>query len=370
MSDRVRVGLVGCGAISANYLKNARNLPILEVVACADLVEDRARSRAQEFGIPRVLDVGELLRDPDVDVVLNLTVPAAHGPLALAALEAGKHVYNEKPLATSREEGARLLEAARAAGKRIGCAPDTFLGAGLQTARQVIDVGLIGQPVGFSACMLGRGPEHFHPDPAFFYQPGGGPMFDMGPYYVTALLNLLGPVRRYGGLATVAISERVVGSGPREGERILVRTPDHVCGVLEFECGAAGTLVTSFAVAHGVYERQFPITVYGTEGALKVPDPNHFDGQVQVRRVEDDEWQDVPHAFATGYGRSVGLADMAAALRSGRPHRAGAEQALAALDLMEGFLDASREGRALTPTVTYQRPAPMVAELPFGCLDE
>jgi predicted dehydrogenase len=362
--------VVGCGAISANYFKNAANLPILEMVACADLDEDRARARAEEFGVPRALPVEDLLRDEAVDIVLNLTVPQAHAPLALQALENGKHTYAEKPLAIDREEGRKVLERAREKGLRVGCAPDTFLGAGIQTARKLLDEGAIGRPVAFTAFMLGRGPEHFHPNPEFFYQPGGGPMFDMGPYYVTALLNLLGPIKRITGSASIAIPERTIGSGDRQGQQIQVNTPDHVTGTIEFESGAVGTIITSFAVTHGVYDRQFPILVYGTEGALKVPDPNGFDGPVQVRRTEDADWQEAPHAFPTGYGRSVGLADMAHALRSGRPHRAGAEQAFTVLDVMQGFLDSSREGRAYAPILPYERTAPMPADLPFGALDD
>jgi len=361
---------VGCGAISANYFKNAQNLPILEMAAVADLDMERARERAAEFGVPKVYTVEELLRDPEVEIVLNLTIPAAHGPLALQALAHGKHVYGEKPLAIHRDEGRQVLETARAAGLRVGCAPDTFLGAGIQTARKVLDEGAIGRPVAFTAFMLSRGPEHFHPNPEFFYQPGGGPMFDMGPYYVTALLNLLGPIKRLTGSASVAISERTVATGALQGQKIPVNTPDHVCGALEFENGAVGTLMTSFAITHGLHDRQFPITIYGTEGALKVPDPNTFDGPVQVRGAGDEEWRDAPHAFPTGYGRSVGLADMAHAVRSGRAHRASAEQAFTTLDVMQGFLDASAEGRAFTPAISYRRPAAMPTDLPFGVLDD
>ncbi|HTE19357.1 MAG TPA: Gfo/Idh/MocA family oxidoreductase [Armatimonadota bacterium] len=370
MGNRVKIGIIGCGAISANYLKNAQNLPILEVTACADLELERARARAEEFGVPRACTVEELLADDDVEMVLNLTIPGAHAPLVLQALEHGKHTYVEKPLSISRDEAKAVLEAAQARSLRVGCAPDTFLGAGLQTARKVLDDGLIGRPVAFTAFMLGRGPEGFHPNPEFFYQPGGGPMFDMGPYYVTALLNLLGPLKRLSGAASVAIPDRTVKTGPKEGQKIQVDTPDHVCGTMEFESGAIGTLITSFAVTHGVYDRQFPITVYGTDGALKVPDPNMFDGPVQVRRTGDEEWTEVPHAFVTGYGRSVGLADMAHALRSGRPHRCSVEQAFLTLDIMQGFLDSSREERSRTPAIPYERPAPMPAELPFGVLDD
>ncbi|MCS6859914.1 MAG: Gfo/Idh/MocA family oxidoreductase [Abditibacteriales bacterium] len=370
--DKVKVGVIGCGAISANYLKNARNFPILEVVACADLIPERAEERAKEFNVPKVCSVEELLADDAIDIVLNLTVPKAHAPVALQAIAAGKHTYSEKPFGVNREEGLAVLEAAQEKGVRVGCAPDTFLGAGIQTARKVIDEGGIGRPLAFTAFMLSRGVESWHPNPEFYYEVGGGPMFDMGPYYLTALLNLLGPIKRISGAATIAIPVRTitVPNHPRLGKQITVETPDHICGTIEFENGCVGTIMTSFAIMHGVYERQFPIVIYGEEGALKVPDPNGFDGAVQIRRAGDEDWQDVPHAFLTGYGRSVGVADMAHAIRSGRPHRCSAEQAFAVLDAMQGFLDSARDGQAYTPLSQYERLAPMPAHLPFGVLDD
>lgn len=367
--DPVRVGLVGCGAISAAYLRMAARLPALRVVACADLDAGRARSRAEEFGVPRVLTVEQLLADDEVEVVLNLTVPRAHAPVALAALAAGKHTFHEKPFGVTREEGRAILAAAEQRGLRVGCAPDTFLGAGLQTARRVVDAGGVGRPVAFTAFMLCPGHESWHPNPEFFYEPGGGPMFDMGPYYLTALLNLLGPARRLTGAASIAIPERTITSPPKHGQRIRVTTPDHVCGTLEFEQGALGTLITSFAVRHPQHDRTFPITLYGTEGALRVPDPNTFDGAVQLRGTYDEEWLEVPSPFPAGYGRAIGLAEMAHALRTGRPHRASAAQGYAVLDLMQGFLDSSETGRAYLPEPGYERPAPMPAGVPFGVLD-
>jgi predicted dehydrogenase len=368
LPDPVRVGLIGCGAISAAYLKTAPVFPIIEIVACADLDRSRAEARAAEFGVPRVTGPDELLADPEVEVVLNLTVPRAHASIALAALQQGKHVFNEKPLAVDRSEGEAIRAAAAARGLRVGCAPDTFLGAGIQTARALIDGGAIGRPVAFSAVMHCRGHEHWHPSPAFYYEPGGGPMFDMGPYYLTALLQLLGPVRRYAGLATVAIPDRIITSRPLFGTPIRVETPDHVCGLIEFEGGAAGTISTSFAVLHPLHDGRQPIAVHGTEGTLRVPDPNGFDGPVHLRRG-DGEWEEVPHDFPTGYGRAVGLADMASALRHGRPHRCSLEQACTVLDLMRGFLDSSAAGVFRTPEAPYQRLSPMPRHLPFGTLD-
>lgn len=369
MANTVNIGVLGCGAISAQYFKMAAKLPILRMAACADLDREKAAARAAEFGVPRVLSVEELLADPEVEVVLNLTVPKAHAPLALATLEQGKHTFLEKPLGVTREEGRQILAAADERGLRVGCAPDTFLGAGIQTARKAIDDGLIGQPVAFTAFMMCRGHEHWHPSPEFYYEAGGGPMCDMGPYYLTALLNLLGPLKRLSGMASIAIPERTITSQPKHGQKIRVETPDHLCGTLEFEQGAVGTLITSFAIRQPVYEREAPIVIYGTGGALKVPDPNTFDGPVRIRQEGDEEWRELPHAFPTGYGRAVGLADLAHALRSGRPHRCSAEQAFAVLDAMQAFLDSSASGTAAVPAAPYQRPAPMPVDRPFGELD-
>ncbi len=366
--EAVKVGVIGCGSISGAYLGHAPVFPILDVIALADLDRDKAQAQADKYGVPSVLTVDELLAHPDIEIVLNLTVPQAHVPVALQAIAQGKHTYCEKPLALDRDEGRKVLDAARAKNLRVGCAPDTFLGAGVQTARKVIDGGGIGRPVAFTAFMMGRGHESWHPSPEFYYQPGGGPMFDMGPYYLTALMNLLGPITRLAGAASVAIPERVITSAPKHGQRITVTTPDHIAGTMEFDGGAVGTIITSFATRHAQYDAEFPITIYGAEGTLKVPDPNGFDGRVQVATAGG--FEDVPFTSPTGYGRMVGVADMAQALRSGRAHRAGGEQAYAVLDAMQGFLDSSRTGRAHAPDAPYARPAPMPAGLPFGTLDE
>jgi predicted dehydrogenase len=369
MSHPIRVGLVGCGAISGAYLSAAPSFPVMRVVACADLSREAAERKAAEFRVPRVCSVDELLADDSIDVVLNLTVPKAHADVALRALAAGKHTYCEKPLGVTREEGRQIVELAAARGLRVGCAPDTFLGTGVQTARKLIDDGAIGRPVAFTAFYMSRGHESWHPSPEFYYERGGGPMFDMGPYYLTALFNLFGPPRRVSGAASVAVPERTITSKPKFGKTIRVETPDHVCGTIEFENGATGVVIQTFATHHPQYDEKQPITVYGTEGSLKLPDPNTFDGPVQLRRAEDKEWREAPTPFVRGYGRSVGLADMAHAIRSGRPHRASGELAFAVLDVMQGFLESSEGGRAYRPVTTFERPAPMPAHLPFGVLD-
>jgi predicted dehydrogenase len=370
MAEKVRVGVVGCGAISGAYLKHAKDFPILDIVACADLNREAAAKKSEEFGIPRVLSVDELIKDDAVELVLNLTVPKAHAPVALAAIEAGKHTYAEKPLGINREEASKIIDAAKKRKLKIGCAPDTVLGAGIQTARKVIDDGVIGRPVGFTAFMLCKGHESWHPSPEFYYEVGGGPMFDMGPYYLTALLNLLGPAKRLAGMSTIAISDRTITSQPKFGKKISIETPDHICGTLEFENGAIGMLGMSFAVKFATHDGQFPITIFGTDGTLKVPDPNCFDGKVAVRTEKDEDWREVPPAFTTGYGRAVGLADMAYAIRSGRNFRCNGQQALAVVDLMQGFLDSAKDQKFYKTATSYDRPAPMPAGLPFGVLDE
>jgi predicted dehydrogenase len=367
--EKVRVGVIGCGAISGAYLGMAKNFPNVEIAACGDIDMDRARAKAQEFQIPRAVTVDQILADDKIEIVLNLTVPKAHVPIGLRAIEAGKHTYAEKPLGVNRPEGEKLMRAAAQRNLRIGCAPDTFMGAGIQTARKLIDDGTIGRPVAFTAFMLCPGHESWHPSPEFYYEIGGGPMFDMGPYYLTALLNLLGPVKRISGTASIAIPERTIESEPKRGTKVKVQTPDHICGTIEFASGAVGMIMTSFATRFGTYDGKQPITIYGTDGTLKVPDPNGFDGPVHLRLKDDPDWREVPHAFVAGYGRSVGLADMAAALRTGRPHRASGEQAMAVLDLMQGFLDSASSGSAYFPVARYSRPAPMRPDLPFGVLE-
>ena len=375
--ERVRVGVIGTGAISGAYLGMAKNLPVVEMAACADLNLDAAKKKAAEFGISKVCTVDEIFEDDSIEIILNLTIPKAHAPVGLRAIKAGKHTYAEKPFGVNTEEGRQLLAAGKKANLRTGCAPDTFMGAGVQTARKLIDDGAIGKPVGFTALMMGRGHEHWHPSPEFYYQAGGGPMFDMGPYYLTALLNLLGPVKRVMGMASISRPQRTIDHmiggkrGPKFGQVINVETPDHVTGLMEFENGCVGSIIQSFAT-RAAAGAGAPIVIFGTEGTLRVPDPNGFDGPVSLCRFEDgkaDDFVEMPHTFVKGYGRSVGLADMAYALRSGRPERCNGEQAQTVLELMQGFLDSSNTGQAVTPTPGYHRPAPMPADLPFGTLD-
>jgi len=366
----IKIGIIGCGNISAAYLRTARTFGILEVAAVADLDHSRACARAEEFSIPRACSVADLLADPDIQIVVNLTNPQAHTDVSLAALAAGKHVYTEKPLAVTREDGQNVVSAARAAGLRLGCAPGTFLGGGLQTCRKLIDDGAIGRPVACAAFMMSHGHEHWHPDPAYYYQPGAGPMFDMGPYYLTALTTLLGPVVRVAGSAGIQIPERTITSQPKYGERIRVNTPDHVAGTLDFECGAIGTVVTTFAT----WNSQLPrIEVYGTEGTLSVPDPNSLGGPVRLCPSTEREWSDQPLTHGHVDGRNqwgIGVADMAHAIASRRPHRATGDQAYHVLDLMQAFLDSAASGRHVEIASTFRRPAPLPIGLPEDALDD
>ncbi len=364
--EPVRIGVIGCGNISGNYLKNSANFPNIEIIRLADLDVDRAKDKAKEFDIPKAGSVDALLADGDVEAVLNLTIPAAHRDVALTALEAGKHVYNEKPLGCSRQEAAAIMGLAHEKCLLVGAAPDTFLGAGHQTARKLIDAGAIGRPVAGTAFMMGAGHESWHPSPEFYYAPGGGPMFDMGPYYLTALLNMLGPVKRITGSAGIQIPVRTITSQPKAGQAINVETPDHIAGTMEFENGAIFTIVMSFAVKAHQHPR---ISLFGTEASMDVPDPNGFDGEVKLCTKRGEEWQPQPFEHCEGYGRSVGLADMAAAIRTGRPFRANGANALAVVDLMEGFLDTARTGQAYEPAHPYQRPSMLPTGLELGQTD-
>ena len=355
---------MGAGKISGIYLENAAIFDDVEVIACADLLVEQAEEQAREHGVPKACSPEELLADLEVEIVLNLTVPAVHAEVSLAALASGKHVYTEKPLAVSREDGLRMLKVAAERGLRIGCAPDTFLGGGLQTCRKVMDEGIIGEPVASTAVMMTHGPEDWHPNPDFFYQPGAGPMFDMGPYYLTALATLLGPVRRVTGSARVTFPERQITSRPLAGTTITVNTPTHIAGVMDFEGGAVGTLVTSFDVWSEEHSR---IDIHGAEGTLSIPDPNTFDGPVRLWRSGDETWTDVPltHPY-TGNSRGLGLADMAQAIRSGRRHRAGGELGGHVLDVIHAFLDSSESGRHVEVRSTFERPEPLSAGSPAG----
>jgi predicted dehydrogenase len=352
------IGVIGCGNISAIYLKNLTSSGYVRVIACADIDVARAQARATEFGVPKAYSVDDLLADPEIDIVVNLTIPQSHAAVCQRVLEAGKHVYVEKPLAVLLEEGAQVLALAESKGLRVACAPETFLGGGIQTCRQLIDDGAIGRPVAANAFMLGGGPESWHPDPEFFYKVGGGPLFDMGPYYLTALIYLLGGIARVTSSAAITIPDRTITSQPKAGLIIEVGTPTHIAGVLDFKSGAVATLVTSFDI-NGENSLPF-IEIYGTKGTLKVPDPNGFGGKVLLNRAGRDEWEEIP--LSHGYNdneRGIGVIDMARAIAEGRPHRASGHMAYHVLEAMHGLLEASKLGRHVRLSGFTDRPEPM-----------
>jgi len=349
------VGIVGLGHISRAYLGTLAGHPAVRIAAVADLDASRSAAVAAEVPGARALPVAELLDSPDVRTVLNLTIPAAHAEIALAAIAHGKDVYGEKPLAATFDAARSILDAAATAGRVVGCAPDTVLGTGTQTARAAVDSGLIGRPLAASAMMVTPGHERWHANPDFYYTTGGGPLLDMGPYYLSALVQLLGPIRSVTGAASRGRAERVIGSGPRAGERIPVEVDSHVSGVLEHVSGVLTTITTSF---DGVATTAAPIEVHGETGTLAVPDPNYFDGEVRHFPLGGDGWRalDVSAGYPAG-SRGIGLLDQIEA--DGRRPRAGGELALHVLDAMTALLRSAAEGRRIELTTTAERPAPM-----------
>lgn len=361
--EKLGIGIIGCGNISSAYLKAMASFPILDIRGVADLNRSLAERRATEFNV-KARDIADLLADPSIELIVNLTVPKAHVAVAMQALEAGMHTYSEKPLGINFAEGQKLAALARAKGLRIGAAPDTFLGGSHQTARAIVDSGLLGIPVGGTATFMCPGHERWHPNPDFYYEVGGGPMLDMGPYYITDLVNLLGPVARVAGFAAAARKERTITSEPRSGERIPVHVPTHVAGMMAFENGAIVQIGMSFDVAG---HKHVPLELYGTEGTLIVPDPNHFGGQIELlRKGGAFEAAPTTEPYADGNYRSLGVADMAHAIRSGRPHRASGDLALHVLEVMEAFDKAAETGATVGITTKTERPAPLSESLVDG----
>lgn len=364
--DRVGIGIIGCGNISAAYLKAAKVFPSLDVRGLADINPAAAEARGREFDVP-AKPVDDLLADPAVEIVVNLTVPKAHVEVGLAAVAKGKHVHSEKPLGVTVAEARRLVEAATAKGVRLGAAPDTFLGGAHQTCRKLIDTGAIGEPLAGTAFFMCPGHERWHPSPAFYYLAGGGPMLDMGPYYITALVNLLGPVKRVAGITSRARPERLITSEPLKGTRIPVEVATHAAGMLEFVSGAVITIAMSFDVAR---HRHRPIEIYGSTAAMSVPDPNFFGGDIEIATAAED-WLKVPteHAYADGNYRIIGVADMARAIRTGRPHRASGDLAYHVLEVMEAVQRSSDEARHIAIDSKPARPAMLPTTLATGELD-
>jgi predicted dehydrogenase len=363
--QRVGIGIIGCGNISEAYLKAAGTFPILHVRGVADLLPEAAQGRAAAFGL-KAMTVDELLRDPSIEIVVNLTIPAAHVEVGLRAIDAGKHVHSEKPLGVATREARALLERAAARGLRVGCAPDTFLGGAHQTCRKLVDEGAIGRPVAGTAFFMCPGHESWHPNPAFYYAAGGGPMFDMGPYYITDLVNLLGPIEQVSGMTARLRDRRAIGSQPLAGQTIHVEVATHVAGTLRFASGAVVTIAMSFDVPQ---HRHAPIELYGTEATLLVPDPNRFGGSIETGRNKTWSERAVEHAYADGNYRTIGVADLAHAIRSGRPHRACGDLAFHVLEVMEAFQISSDSGNHVTIASRPQRPAMLPTDLAHGELD-
>jgi predicted dehydrogenase len=363
----LRVGLIGCGNISDIYLINAALFRDIEFVACADLRVEAAQKQAAKYGLDK-RSIDELLASDDVDIILNLTIPDAHAGVSMAAIEAGKHVYSEKPFATRLADGVTLAETARAKGLRVGCAPDTVLGAAVQEARRRIDAGEIGKPLLGTAAVLGHGMEAWHPNPEFFFKPGAGPVFDMGPYYLSTLVTLLGAVDSVVALSQAGFEERVVTTegSPFKGQRIKVETPTSVQALLSFKSGTQITFMASWDVwAHG----QLPLEFHGTLASLRMPDPNWFGGEVSLAparqpweshttngsRFGEPNWpKDAPR---NANYRGLGLADMARGITDNRPHRANGEIGLHIVAVMEGILTAAAENRRVVIEQSCERPA-------------
>ena len=368
----LNVGIIGTGNIAPAYIRGCAPFDVINLTACADILVERAQDFASEHGMT-AHSVDDLLARDDIDIVINLTIPAAHAEVSLQILQAGKHAYSEKPLALNRDDGARIMAAAQASGMRMGCAPDTFLGGGGQTARKAIDDGRIGRPVAATAFFLSHGPESWHPNAGFYYLKGGGPLFDMGPYYLTALVNLMGPVARVAGSAAKTFSERIATSEALMGQRLPVEVNTHIAGTLEFASGAIATVITSF----DIWGHHLPnIEIHGELGSLTVPDPNRFDGEVTTVAHDAKRewgralaWDDIPLTHSTNIGRGAGVADMAYAIQSGRPHRASGELAFHVLDIMQALEESAAQGRHIDIQSAPEQPLALPAGLADGVLD-
>jgi predicted dehydrogenase len=368
--QKLGVGIVGCGNISAAYMRLAPLFRGIEIRSCADLDHEAASARAKEFGI-RAESVESLLDAGDIDIVVNLTIPAAHYQVSRSILEAGKHVYSEKPFVLSLEEGQALTDIAAARGLRIGSAPDTFLGGAHQHARHLVDSGAVGRITSGTAFVMNHGMENWHPNPDFFFKPGAGPILDIGPYYITDLVQLIGPVRRVAALAATPAAIRTISSKPRAGETVSVETPTTFHALLEFENGAVITLCASWDVWAHEHKN---IELYGSKGSLFIPDPNFFGGDVRLTCenvfIENPPAYDHPFAvpnqqhnvgMMANY-RGAGLSDMAVAILEDRPHRCSLELSLHVVDVMTAILKAGESGRFLSLETTCERPDPLGIE--------
>ena len=371
MARKLGVGIVGCGNISAAYFSLAPLFKGIKVMACADINPAAAKARAKEFGVRAEATVEDLMKAKDVDIVVNLTVPAVHYAISRQALDAGKHVYSEKPFVLDVKEGLDLKKRADKQGLRVGSAPDTFLGGAHQQARHLVDSGAVGRITGGTCHVMSHGMEHWHPNPDFFFLPGAGPILDLGPYYITNLIQLIGPVKRVTALTSTPSKERTIGNGPRLGEKVPVKTPTTIHAIMEFESGAVVTFNASWDVwQHG----HSPMELYGEDGTLHVPDPNFFGGELGLTK-QDKPVKKLPksqHAFGVpnqkhargmmANYRTAGLADMALAIAEGRPHRCSLDMALHAIDVMTGILKSGETGKFVAMRTTCERPEALGAK--------
>lgn len=367
--EKVVVGIVGNGNISPIYLKNLTTVfnSIVSVKGVCDLIPERSEKASKNWNIPVIYNsMFDMFNDEDIEIVLNLTTPKQHHGVAIEALKHNKNTHSEKPMSVCLADAKELFDTGKEKDLLVGVAPDTFMGAGIQTCRKLLDDGYIGQPIGAAAYMTGHGHETWHPDPEFYYEQGGGPMLDMGPYYVTALVNLLGPVKRLTGTSHRMFQTRTITSEPKYGKVIPVEVDTHVNGIMEFENGAVGSIIMSF----DTWKSEHPnIEIFGTEGTMQVPDPNGFGGPVRVQR-KDGEFFEMPltHQYKDNC-RGVAVADMAMALRNGRKHRANSDLGYHVLDIMLGFGKSSMSGEHYTLQSTCERPEPMPINVINGELD-
>lgn len=365
----MNIGIIGCGNISTAYLQLAPQFRHLDFTACSDLNMEAATLLANEFGI-RALSVEEMLADPEIELIVNLTVPAAHFDVSTRILNAGKHVYSEKPFVLSYADGMSLLSLAESKGKRIGSAPDTFLGGAHQSARAVIDSGRVGNIIGGSCHFMNHGLESWHPNPDFFYQQGGGPMLDMGAYYLSNLVQLVGPVKSVMAMSSAPFSSRTISSEPRAGQSIPVEVDTSVHSLLEFCNGALITMSLSWDVWQHDHNR---MELYGSEATLHVPDPNFFGGELKISKDDDCESIDSDHPFeaanftdsndnhVANY-RGAGLADMIEAIVNNKPHRCSERLALHVIDVMTSALHSSESRECVDIQSTCDRPQALGAD--------
>jgi predicted dehydrogenase len=360
LEGSMKIGIIGTGAIAPVYMAGMGQFPDdVEIVACADIQEERAKAFAEAHSL-EARSIDALLASDDIELIVNLTIPAAHYELNTRILKAGKHLYSEKPLGLSFEEAEKSLALAAEKGLRVGCAPDTMMGEGIQTARRLIDEGAIGRPLSASAFMMYHGPDSWHPNPFFYFAPGGGPMLDMGPYYLGALVYLMGSIASVTGMVNKAFDERIAGHEAIRGQRIPVTVNTHVTGLAQFEQGAIATLIMSFDTWKSYLPR---LEIHGTEGSLSLPNPNVFEGTVQLWKPDTKEWRDVESRHRGDFQRGVGVADMAQAIQANRPHQASGELALHLLEAMLAFEQSAQEKQHILIKTRITQPEALAPNL-------